>query len=657
VRTVGAAVGHPALYFDDQARLTYRRCEDVEVDDAVERQAALVLEGLAGAVIAVDREDRVTVWNAGAERLFGWTASDVLGRPLPIVPPGEEEGRREWLDRATAAGASVDDREVTTRRLHRDGHLVDVVLQLSPVVDEDGVMVGSAVLCRDATPRLQTVHRLAQHRTQLDLARRLVSVVPRLLGDLDLTGVLQAVVDAAVELLRTDAGVLSLVDEPGRYVASAKVDVPFELAGHTIVPGQGLHGQVLASGAPVALADYSSWEGSVEAFRGGGFRASVAVPVTAADGRITGVLSVHSTAGDRNFDPEEVEVLGLLADFAAVAIVNARTYRRVESERGRFLSLVESVPAGLAVVEDGVVRAWNPAAAELTGWSRQDVLGRPPPLDLDAAATPGGIEVTVHDRTRVLEALASELPDGTGRLYLIQDLTDQRDLERAKDLFFATTSHELKTPLTVVRGLAGTLLRHWDRMPDDRRIDALETIERRADNLDRLIERILVGSRVRAGVVEVVSTPVAVGMLVAEIVEGFALAGGPDHRILADVEPSLPLVAADRQVLDTILGHLLENAIKYSPEGGEIVVRAVAEPGGERVRISVRDHGVGIDGDVGRLLHPFVQADSRPTRRFGGVGLGLYIVRQLVEALQGELTAGNAEGGGAEFAVAIPTWR
>jgi signal transduction histidine kinase len=373
-------------------------------------------------------------------------------------------------------------------------------------------------------------------------------------------------------------------------------------------------------------------------------------------GRVIGVLSVHHQQVGREFVPEEADVLLLLAQYAAVAIGNANAYRRVSAERARFLALVQAMPAGLAVVEDGVVTAWNAAAADLTGLPAASVIGAPAPFDLDAAGA--GIEVQVGDgRPRFLEATRSELPDETGHLYLIQDLTDQRDLERAKDLFFATTSHELKTPLTVVKGLATTLLKHWDRMEPARRVDALETIERRAESLDRLIERILVGSRVQAGAFEIVPTPLEIGRLIEDIVPGFA-AASPKHTILADLpsDKPLPLVAGDRQVIDTILGHLLENAIKYSPAGGEVVVRALLDPAGGSVLVEVRDHGVGIEGDVERLLRPFVQADSRTTRRFGGVGLGLYIVRQLVDTLDGDFSARNEPDGGATFSVAIPVW-
>lgn len=614
--------------------------------------ANLVLDGLPGVIMAVDLDDRVTVWNDGATRLFGWTKDEVLGRPLPIVPPDLQALRAEWLERAVA-GEEV---EALTQRLHRDGRRLDVVLRYGAIRDPEGHLVGTAVLCRDASSQLQTASELERSEAELALVRRLAGLAHRLLQDLDLTGVLQSLVEVAVDLLRTDSGVLSLEQEPGVYIRMTNVNIPDDLADHRIAPGEGLHGRVLEQGEPVIINDYDAWPDAVDAFRDRGFHAALAVPMKRA-GQVIGVLSVHHRQLGRRFVPEEADVLMLLAQYAAVAIGNANAYRRVSSERVRFLALVQAMPAGLAVVEDGVVTAWNAAAADLTGLPATSVIGAPAPFDLDAAAA--GLEVQVDEgRSRFLEATRSELPDETGHLYLIRDLTDQRDLERAKDLFFATTSHELKTPLTVVKGLATTLLKHWDRMEPARRIDALETIERRAESLDRLIERILVGSRVQAGAFEIVPTPLEVGRLIEDIVPGFA-AASPKHSIIADLptDKALPLVAGDRQVIDTILGHLLENAIKYSPAGGEVVVRAVLEPSGEAVRVEVRDHGVGIEGDVERLLRPFVQADSRTTRRFGGVGLGLYIVRQLVDTLDGDFSARNEPDGGATFSVAIPVWR
>jgi signal transduction histidine kinase len=485
---------------------------------------------------------------------------------------------------------------------------------------------------------------------ELAVVRRLSSLTERLSTVLDLERVLEAIVEAGVELVAADAGVVSLREPSGGYRRRTNVNIPGDLADHPITPGHGMHGQVIVTGEPVVVDDYDTWSDSVPVFQGRGYHASIAVPIVR-DGDVIGALSVHRTSPGRPFDASAVEVLQLLARHAAVALANADAFMRATSEREKFRLLLETMHDGMVVVEDGVVTGWNQPAAAVTGLAPEEVLGRVPPLDLEAASE--GIGLTGSDgKQRWVQAVSSAL-GGTGQVHLLRDVTEQHELDQAKNLFFATTSHELKTPLTVIKGLAATLRRHWPAMTEDQRADALETMERRAEHLDRLIERILVGSRVEAGVLELAITPVDVGRLIDDIVEGFSMVSAL-HPVTADVEPGIPPVGGDRQAIDTILGHILENAIKYSPAGGPVEVTARAD--GTRVVIGVRDRGVGIEGDVERLLLPFVQADNRPTRRFGGVGLGLYIVRRLVDALQGELWAGAREGGGSEFYFTIPLW-
>ncbi|MEA3076871.1 MAG: two-component system, NtrC family, sensor histidine kinase KinB [Actinomycetota bacterium] len=615
--------------------------------------ASLVLDHLPGAVIGVDLEGHVTTWNRAAERMFGWSAADLVGRPLPIVPDESTERRQRWLERV----AQGEDVEVTTQRRHRDGHMLDVVIRYAAVRDEGGEVVGWVGVCRDASSQLRTATRLQRSQAELALVRKLAGMVQGLLQDLDLASVLQAIVEAGVELAQAGAGAVSLEDHAGGFYRVVNVNIPSDLTSHPVQSGQGLHGEVLRTGAPVNLDDYDTWEGAVPAFRDRGFHASLAVPIFRGS-TVIGVLAVHALAPRRRFPAEALDVLIVLAEFASVAIGNATVYRQVSSEREKFLALVQAMPDGLAVVENGLVAAWNAAAARLTGRPANEVIGQPPPFDLDDAAF--GVEVEGRDGHRWLQTVGSELPDADARVYLIRDVTEQRDLDRAKDLFFATTSHELKTPLTVVKGLASTLRKHWERMDPAQRDDALETIERRAEALDRLIERILVGSRVQAGAFTISPTPVDIARLIDDVVPGFAAAASPNHEVRAEVPERLPLVAGDRQAIDTILGHLLENAIKYSPGGGEVVVSAAVDDDGGRMIVQVSDRGIGIEGDVERLLDPFVQADSRMTRRFGGVGLGLYIVRQLLDQLDGRFWAANrgeGDGGGSVFGFSLPMWK
>ncbi len=324
----------------------------------------------------------------------------------------------------------------------------------------------------------------------------------------------------------------------------------------------------------------------------------------------------------------------------------------------RFSAVLGALQDGLAIIEDGRVVVWNRAAAALTGHPAAEVIGGPSPSVLRHGA--GGATVTAvtgeDGRQRWLETVKTDLPDGRGELWLLRDLTDQHALDEAKTLFFATTGHELKTPLTVVRGLAGTLRQHWPAMTTDQRDEALATIERRAEHLDQLIERILVGSRVEAGAFVVSVAPCELSHVIHDAVAGFSSVSAR-HTIEVSADDELPLVRGDRQALDTILSHLIDNALKYSPEGGTITVLARSAPGAERVVVEVSDPGIGIEGDLTPLLKPFVQADNGANRRFGGVGIGLYVVERLIDTLGGEIWAEpRAEGPGTTVSVAIPVW-
>lgn len=486
---------------------------------------------------------------------------------------------------------------------------------------------------------------------ELVLVRQLAAVTQMLVRDIDVNATIAVVAQAGIDLLGADAAVIALTEDGISYANAVAIGVEAHLHDQAILPGEGLHGRVLVEGGPVVLADYDTWEGALPDFLGLGYHACVAVPIPADEG-IVGVLSVHHRDPRRQVADHEVSVLTVLAEHAGSAIVRARAHAELAVERRRFEALLETLPDGLAVVEHGVVTAWNAGAAALTGLPASAVVGRPPRLALRHGER---IRLERDGRVRWVEAVSNPLADGggDGAVWLLRDVTEQERLEQARNLFLATTSHELKTPLTVVKGLAITLRRHWDRLTEEQRVESLETIERRTLHLDRLVERVLVGSRVEAGVMDFQITPVDLVASIDDVLEGFA-AVAPLHRLRPDIPAGFPLVAADRQALDTVLGHLVDNAIKYSGKGGEIVVAARAP--GDTASISVLDEGEGISGELHDLLRPFAQGERHTTRRIAGVGIGLYIVSRLVAGMRGQLTAENRPGGGSSFTFTLPLW-
>ncbi|HXF73186.1 MAG TPA: HAMP domain-containing sensor histidine kinase [Actinomycetota bacterium] len=225
-----------------------------------------------------------------------------------------------------------------------------------------------------------------------------------------------------------------------------------------------------------------------------------------------------------------------------------------------------------------------------------------------------------------------------------------RELNRAKDDLVAAASHELRTPLTSILGYVRTLRRPGAADDPSARDEFLRAIERQADRLSRLVRNLLAAAELERGDRPVEPSTFDVGALVAAAVEALPEAAG---RVRLDVPPGLPLVESDAGRLAHVVENLVENALKYSPGGGEVEVAVRAEGGWLRIR--VRDGGVGIDPRVqDRVYEPFFQADQSATRRFGGLGLGLHVVRGTVEQLGGRVAFASHPGLGTTVSVSIP---
>lgn len=339
-----------------------------------------------------------------------------------------------------------------------------------------------------------------------------------------------------------------------------------------------------------------------------------------------------------------------------VGEVLARTVRRLERSHAAVVAQREHEQAVVDVLADGVlvldaegrVSSCNRCALELLQVEREALLGGPPPVPVGSAEAP----VVASVGGRWLEAVATELLETGERVVALRDVSRQRALDDAKDLFLATTSHELRTPLTAIKGYVHVLQRRWDRLDDTARIGALHTIGERTDALVALTDHLLLGARASASRHSAASEPYDLGRTVAAIGQTFEAV--TDRHQLEIRAPGEPVVAVgDPASVQHIVGQLLENAVKYSPNGGTVTVSVRTD--GACALIEVCDEGVGIPPETtASLFTPFFQACATNTREYGGVGLGLYIVRQLVEAQSGSVTAENRPEGGARMQVRLP---
>jgi two-component system phosphate regulon sensor histidine kinase PhoR len=225
-----------------------------------------------------------------------------------------------------------------------------------------------------------------------------------------------------------------------------------------------------------------------------------------------------------------------------------------------------------------------------------------------------------------------------------------RELNRMKGEFVAVVSHELRTPVAALIGYAKTLRQPEFANDAVMRAEFLERMERQGDRLQRLIEDLLTASRIESQQLPLALGRVLFEDLVREVIESLGAEGGRvDVRITGD----LPVLTTDRQLLSRVLQNLVDNAMKYSPDGAPCELGAVARD--DAIVFWVQDHGIGIPADeLPRIFDRFYQVDQSSTRTFRGAGLGLSLVQDLLRHLGGSIEVHSVEGEGSRFTVTLP---
>lgn len=255
-------------------------------------------------------------------------------------------------------------------------------------------------------------------------------------------------------------------------------------------------------------------------------------------------------------------------------------------------------------------------------------------------------------REKIIEAKWFALQGTRAYGVLWRDVTSEKQVEQMKNQLLSTVSHELRTPLASIKGFATTLLRQDVRWDEATQREFLRIIEEESNRLEELIDNLLDMSQVEAGALRIAREPVQLKRLVREAVDN-AQRRTEEHWFVVDLPSELPRVWADARRIRQVLNNLLENALKYSPKGGQITVTCELE--NENVVVSVADQGQGIPPEfLDRVFDRFFQVDGTSTRKMGGNGLGLAIAKGIVEAHGGAIWAESQVGQGSIFRLALP---
>ncbi|HVU74963.1 MAG TPA: ATP-binding protein [Mycobacteriales bacterium] len=427
--------------------------------------------------------------------------------------------------------------------------------------------------------------------------------------------------------------------------------------------------------------------------------ARVLVTPLDADGRRLGVvaltepvvprrrLSLTSIIGTRPttavLGPAEETLIGPLASALAVALRGAEHLSRVVEETGKLKVVVEHSSDGIVVVDgEGAVTLWSPAMEAITGIGESGAIGRRV-SDLVVAsdaknrridALRAGWDLLTPAEPRVTVETTLTRPDGEQRLVrwahaavfdeardtfepvllrdvvLVHDVTRERAVDRLKQDFIATVSHELRSPLTPIKGYVDLLRRKGEEMTPEKRRDALDVVNDRVAHLTRIVEDVLLASRVA---VPASTVQMSVGDLAALTRKSCGDFAVEASRLVLDIPDTTIPVRCDPVRVVQVASNLVSNALKYSPSEAQVFVVVRAE--GATARLSVTDRGRGIPADqLEAVFEKFHRVEDPLRMTTSGTGLGLYIARQLAEAMGGRLTLTSAYGVGSTFTFALP---
>ncbi|NWF68920.1 MAG: PAS domain S-box protein [Chloroflexi bacterium] len=506
----------------------------------------------------------------------------------------------------------------------------------------------------------------------------LLEISRAITAHLDLSEVLRRVLNASVVMLSGEVGLIALQQDENLYRIQATLGVPDELLpalnqqlDDLFTDSNGLRSEVINTRLQkMALGINRS------------LRQSVAIPLIFAN-ELLGLLVVFR-AYREGFTPNDIQVLQSFADQAAIAVHNAQLYQKIDEERMRLAAILDQSADGVMILDANLhILRFNRALERMTGWRIEEALEqhqddvfvwkRRDKGDLkDALASGWPLNTPPDSPARMLyvegdllrrDGLAlsvaiiyAPLLSSDGRLANIianvRDITNFRQAQEMQDTFVSTISHELKTPVALIKGYAGTLRREDAQWDPHVITNGLTVIEEEADRLAELIENLLATSKLRAERMKLDLDYVRLDEIAKRAVERISTQT-KIHSFTLRFPPRFPVTQGDEVRLRQVLDNLLSNAIKYSPEGGKIEIGGLVQDG--MLKLYVKDHGVGMsDSEQERLFERFYRVDSALSRKTQGTGLGLYLAKAIVEAHGGKIAVESAPGKGSTFSFSIP---
>lgn len=553
--------------------------------------------------------------------------------------------------------ASQDDHQLVKKALK--GGLSDVLsppLRIDEIVEAIKRSQKRAELMGDWVRR-QVSHTTASLEQRVTELETLVKLGHSITGSLDLDSVLTSVVTAAVELTGAEEGHLLLVDETtNELYMRAERNFGESFARTFRLPvNDSLAGQVLESGKTISFNEESPNKIKTAYL----VYALIYVPLRVKE-RVIGVLGVDNRHSKRPFTQHNELLMTVLSDYAAIAIQNAQSYLDSETERIKFGTTLSSIQDGVILIdkEDHILLI-NPAAQKAFGLGLHNLVGTPV---LEA--------ITHHDFASLMESITDnplkfhEISFADGRVFSVQytpipeigavitfeEITHLKTLDRLKNDFIHTISHDLRSPLTAIMGYVELL----DRVGPltDQQKQFIQHIQASIQNITTLVNDLLDLGRIEAGF-ETRKDDVALENVLRYTLDNLnKQIEDKGQNVEINIADNLPPIQGNAIRMRQLMDNLLVNAIKYTPEHGKITVSLQPEDG--QVIFEVTDTGMGIPpGDQAHIFEKFYRASNAP-KGTPGTGLGLAIVKSIVDNYQGRIWVESAVGTGTKFIVVLP---
>jgi PAS domain S-box-containing protein len=657
------------------------------------RQLAALVESAAIPIIGKTREGLITSWNRAAEQTYGYSAQEAIGQPMTLLfPPDRQDEFARIMERITR-GERVDLYETARRR--KDGTILPVSITVSPLYDSDGQIIGASDIAHDITQR----KRIEEQEHFLTQVSKVLS------STLDYQQTLANVARLVVPLL-ADWFAVDLVDAEGhfelievahkdpeqvRWARTLRERYPIDPDAPTGVPNVVRTGrsEFYPQITDAMLVAGARTEEELAIGRQIGFTSVMLVPLVAR-GKTSGVVTFVATAVGKRYDERDLALAEEVGRRAGVALDNARLYREVQQSRDQLDIILQGVADGILVyAPDSRIIYANETAAQVMGYasieemlaaqqpgilSRYELIneqGQPFPRsplthlrvfagELDAQAIIGSREIGTGRPERWSLVKSRPVPGGSGEvamaITIIHDITEHMIVERRKDEFISMTSHELKTPVTSLKGFTNVLQRRLSKQGDTQGLHYLARMDAQLNKLTTLISDLLDISRMQSGKLPLRTEPFALDALIDETVENVQAATST-HHLLVEGRTGAQ-VLGDKERLGQVFINLFTNAIKYSPGADTVMVRLGRDADLEQTIVSVQDFGIGIEkSHHEKIFERFYQVTDPEEKTYPGLGIGLYISNEIVARHHGRMWVESRKGEGSTFSVALPLLR